>query len=192
MPVKLLKPIRPLPAPTGVPIHKPKPVPLQKAEGKTKPKPPPAQNNGEDEKVKHRGGRGNKKPLALPFDPTDYPPVLHINSEEAQEGMKTGAAVYVGRDEQDKKGRGRFGNPFVIGSFHGPRAAVIARHKKWLSSELLYSKSGPERLKDIRENLAGRALVCFCKPEDCHGDFLRLIANCPEKDLLKLLRTFAA
>ena len=83
-------------------------------------------------------------------------------------------AVYIGR------GRGStWGNPYEIGT-HGDRDEVIAAHK----ADLL---ANPEELVRVRTELAGKSLVCFCKPAACHGDTLLWIANCPPQEFAELL-----
>jgi hypothetical protein len=68
--------------------------------------------------------------------------------------------VFIGRP-------GKWGNRFKIG-VDGNRADVIRKHKESLT---IMDK------KEIKQKLAGKILVCFCKPLDCHGDTLAEIAN---------------
>lgn len=69
-------------------------------------------------------------------------------------------AVYIGRGSP-------WGNPFVIGR-HGTRDEVIEMFEMHLN----------ERDKEqIRNNLKGKHLLCFCAPARCHGDVLLRIAN---------------
>lgn len=69
-------------------------------------------------------------------------------------------AIYIGRGSS-------WGNPFVIGQ-HGTRAEVIRNYEAAINEE---GKAF------IREHLKGKDLVCFCKPQPCHGDVLLRIAN---------------
>lgn len=62
--------------------------------------------------------------------------------------------VYIGRP-------GPFGNPFVIGP-DGTRDDVIAK----FSSHLAENPELVSRLAALKP----KRLVCFCKPEACHGD----------------------
>jgi hypothetical protein len=71
-------------------------------------------------------------------------------------------AVFTGRPSE-------YGNPYIIG-VHGNRSQVIAQHKAHLDSH-------PELVAKIKCELKGRHLACFCKPKDCHGDYLLAIAN---------------
>jgi hypothetical protein len=66
-------------------------------------------------------------------------------------------AVYVGRGSE-------WGNPFVIGT-HGTRGEVIRR---FCEEVLPYLDLKPLRGKD---------LVCYCKPQACHADYLMKEAN---------------
>ncbi|MGP8124037.1 MAG: DUF4326 domain-containing protein, partial [Xanthobacteraceae bacterium] len=75
-------------------------------------------------------------------------------------GVPAGA-VYIGRGS-------KWGNPFRIGP-DGDRAAVIAKHERWLADQ--------HNLLRALDELRGRDLVCFCAPLPCHGDLLRRLAN---------------
>lgn len=70
--------------------------------------------------------------------------------------------VYIGRPS-------RYGNPFEIGK-DGTRTEVIQKYKEWIYSQ-------PELLEEIRSNLKGKILGCWCSPLACHGDILSEIAN---------------
>jgi len=70
-------------------------------------------------------------------------------------------SVYIGRP-------GQWGNPFIIG-IHGDRDEVI---KKFI--DRFNAKEGRNR---VRKELRGKALMCWCKPAACHGDWLAMIAN---------------
>ena len=71
-------------------------------------------------------------------------------------------AVYIGRPS-------KWGNEFVIGT-DGDRAAVVAMYKARIEQD-------PAFLEEIRRELGGKDLVCFCTPAPCHGDVLLEIAN---------------
>lgn len=66
-------------------------------------------------------------------------------------------AVYIGRGSP-------WGNPYVIG-VHGDRATVIRKFELYVLPTL-----------DL-EPLRGKHLICFCKPQACHGDSLLEAAN---------------
>lgn len=69
-------------------------------------------------------------------------------------------AVYIGRGS-------KWGNPFVLGR-DGTRDEVIDKFEDYLT---------PELTEDVKRELRGKHLVCFCAPRACHGDVLMRIAN---------------
>lgn len=69
-------------------------------------------------------------------------------------------AVYVGRPT-------KWGNPYCIG-VHGTRAEVVQKYRESL---------GEGDKEQIRRDLKGKDLVCWCAPEACHADVLLEIAN---------------
>ena len=74
-------------------------------------------------------------------------------------------AVYIGRGS-------KWGNPFIIGQ-HGNRSEVVAKYKEFLLEN-------GKLLSEVKSELAGKNLICFCSPLACHGDVLLEIANCHE------------
>ena len=72
--------------------------------------------------------------------------------------------VYIGRPS-------KWGNPFPVQNLG--RAGAVREHAAWLQGQKELLESIPE-LKD-------KTLVCFCKPEACHGDYLALLADNREK-----------
>lgn len=85
------------------------------------------------------------------------PKVLNIYTH----GRPLGA-VYVGRPSP-------WGNPFVIGK-HGDRSEVIEKYRQMVFSD-------PKLLAQIKRQLRGKDLLCYCKPRECHADVLLEIAN---------------
>lgn len=78
-------------------------------------------------------------------------------------------AVYVGRPS-------KWGNLFVIGK-DGTREEVIEKFRKALMhNDVFWSVKRWE----LRHELKGRDLVCWCAPKPCHADVLLEIANGPE------------
>lgn len=73
--------------------------------------------------------------------------------------------VYVGRPS-------KFGNPFKVG-VDGNRTEVIAKHRKWVYTQ-------PELMADIKRELKGKRIACWCAPSSCHADILAFIANCDD------------
>jgi hypothetical protein len=70
-------------------------------------------------------------------------------------------AVYIGRPT-------KWGNPFVIGP-DGNRQEVVQKYKD-------YILSNQSLLSQVHE-LRGKDLICFCAPQQCHGDVLIELAN---------------
>ena len=65
---------------------------------------------------------------------------------------------------------GVFGNPFV-------GADAVARYRQWL----VYTPEGQAIATRAREELRGKDLACFCRPEAaCHADVLLEVANAGE------------
>jgi hypothetical protein len=79
--------------------------------------------------------------------------IVHVNDEHD---------VYIGRPS-------KWGNPFITG-IDGNRDEVIAKHREWVYSN-------PEMISEIRSELKGKRLACWCHPKSCHGDVLSYIAN---------------
>ena len=77
-------------------------------------------------------------------------------------GTASRDAVYIGRGSP-------FGNPFIIGT-HGDRDDVCNKFEEMIMSD-------PQLILKVKKELAGKDLVCFCKPQRCHGDTLLRIAN---------------
>lgn len=71
-------------------------------------------------------------------------------------------AIYVGRPS-------KWGNAAVIG-IHGDRNAVL----RW------YRQAIAHRHNEIKQELKGKDLVCWCAPKPCHADILLEIANTEE------------
>lgn len=70
--------------------------------------------------------------------------------------------VYIGRPS-------KWGNPYVITKTFN-RLQVIEAYRKWIEQE-------PEFQEEVKRELKGKNLVCFCAPLPCHGDILLQIAN---------------
>jgi hypothetical protein len=69
--------------------------------------------------------------------------------------------VYIGRPS-------KWGNPFEIGR-DGTRYEVIEKYKDYIKRK--FSE------EEIKRELRGKILGCYCAPQDCHGDVLAEIAN---------------
>lgn len=70
--------------------------------------------------------------------------------------------VYCGRPS-------KYGNPYMIG-IDGTREEVIEKYEKWLRTQ-------PDLIEDMKNNLKGKVLGCWCKPKPCHCDVIIKIIN---------------
>jgi hypothetical protein len=78
--------------------------------------------------------------------------------------------VYIGRAGKGKDGY--FGNPFPIVK-GARRGSTIAAYRGYFYQRL---KDDPEFKRRVLE-LKGKALGCFCKPAECHGDVIAEYLN---------------
>lgn len=63
--------------------------------------------------------------------------------------------VYIGRPS-------KWGNPF---DEDGTREERIQKYKDWVYTQ-------PELIAEIKKELTGKVLGCWCKPKPCHGDII--------------------
>lgn len=70
--------------------------------------------------------------------------------------------VYIGRPS-------KYGNQFKIDKNHD-REAVIELYHDWILTQ-------PELIVEIKNELKGKVLGCWCAPQRCHGDILAKLAN---------------
>jgi hypothetical protein len=77
----------------------------------------------------------------------------------------------------------RWGNPFHVGR-HGDPAAVVALYRAWIGGQFGDVLQGGGHafrrptVEQIRAQLAGRDLMCFCALDaPCHADVLLEMAN---------------
>ena len=92
-----------------------------------------------------------------------------INIREAPAGWETDPQyVYIGRPGHGHDGR--WGNPFHVKDYG--RGGAAQQYEKWLLNP------GMEDLRrEMRAKLEGKILVCFCKPNACHGDTMCQVIN---------------
>lgn len=82
-----------------------------------------------------------------------------------RKGMALGPNdVYIGRP-------GKWGNPFVMKK-EEDRQLVIDQFIAWLATG-----GAPYNLEDIKRELKGKRLLCWCHPKACHGDVLAQLAD---------------
>lgn len=78
-------------------------------------------------------------------------------------------AVYIGRPS-------KWGNPYS----HKPNTLAdykVASREEAVLKYREYLLNSPSLLEDVKKELKGKDLVCWCKPAACHGDILIDIAN---------------
>lgn len=71
-------------------------------------------------------------------------------------------AVFIGRPS-------KWGNPYMMG-LDGSREEVIEKFR-------IHLAESPKLIQAAKNELAGKHLLCFCKPAPCHGDILLSVAN---------------
>jgi Domain of unknown function (DUF4326) len=75
-------------------------------------------------------------------------------------------AIYVGRPT-------KWGNPHKVGISHHTAEEAVTLYRRDLIAGSL-----PFTIDDIRRELKGKDLVCWCKPgAPCHADVLLAVAN---------------
>ena len=82
---------------------------------------------------------------------------------------------------------GRWGNPFKVNGYAEQPTARGSHYRfirdnasavRWFERMLRQGVTPPFALANIREELRGKNLACYCKPnQKCHADVLLEIAN---------------
>ncbi len=113
--------------------------------------------------------------------------------------------VYIGRPKRGKKPgqckegeEGYFGNPiergegcFMCGEVHWEAGSTLKCYERWLRNALSFEAAQleatdwghptwgeiPPNLTNNVKALWGKTLVCFCKPNPCHGDILAQVCE---------------
>lgn len=89
-----------------------------------------------------------------------------INIKQAPKGWENDTQfVYIGRAGRGHDGY--FGNPYRIQEGQD-RGSTLDKYTKYLVRRVSIDTEFYERVKE----LSGKTLVCFCKPNPCHGDIL--------------------
>jgi len=92
--------------------------------------------------------------------------------------------IYVGRRNSGDRGHGRFGNPRRVGQLRGYTAEDAVRdYRRWIdrepsvrSFENVYGK--PPTYEEIRAELRGKNLACWCRLCAAHKDGKPLNVHC--------------
>jgi hypothetical protein len=70
--------------------------------------------------------------------------------------------IYIGRPS-------KWGNPFRIGKLS--RLQAVQYHLRWLYGQMEAPDGRePPPLYEIKKELTGKRLGCYCTPDLCHGD----------------------
>jgi len=114
-----------------------------------------------------RGGDGELTPLlSAGIKPTQFAASepKRIQRERRKGWRKPDGAVIVDRTS-------RYGNPYKVGRDATDNAEAVAMYRTYLDGR-------PDLVAQIRSNLSGRDLVCFCAlTEPCHAEVLLRLAN---------------
>lgn len=86
------------------------------------------------------------------------PQVYHIHDPHPV------GSIYVGRPT-------KFGNPFKVSD--SGRTSAVDQFRE-------HAFSNPEYIQMVREELAGKNLLCWCRTTNCHAHVLLEIANSPD------------
>jgi hypothetical protein len=90
------------------------------------------------------------------FNPVDHL-VVHCKKEKYD--------VYIGRPS-------KWGNQFRIKQRGNLKARHDAVYQYWI-----WVHAQPDFMREIRRELNGKVLGCWCQPEFCHGHVIARIAN---------------
>lgn len=99
--------------------------------------------------------------------------VIHIRNKQGHSNE-----VYIGRG-------GPFGNPIPIGKpcprcgERHDREGCLVCYREYLQERL----ENDPHFKQAVLRLKGKTLVCFCKPQACHGDILAQYVDTYQEDL---------
>lgn len=92
------------------------------------------------------------------------------------DNLKLEDCVYIGR--QNKKfnlSTNLLHNPYTLSEHNNDRELVINKYKKYLDKQLLTDNSISRYFNKLVELVKTKDiyLVCYCKPKDCHGDYIK-------------------
>lgn len=89
-----------------------------------------------------------------------------INKYKAKRGAY---GIYIGRGSP-------LGNPYIIGK-HGTRDEVIDKYETYLKEKVENNDkkiiTALEGIAELSQHYEGVNLICFCKPQKCHGDIIK-------------------
>lgn len=115
-------------------------------------------------------------PEPVAYKPVSGPKVVHCKRETFD--------VYIGRAGKNQK-PSKYGNPFShLEESAGlvkvaTREDAVESYRKWILGEIQVPGLIAPTIEEIRRDLAGKTLGCWCSPKSCHGDVLMDFANNP-------------
>ena len=96
----------------------------------------------------------------------DIPIVASLRHQNKLMNSKNG--IYIGRqfvsNGQSLK-QSKWANPFKISECDGSAHTAVSKYEE-------YIRNKPELMASIVDELSGKVLYCWCKPNVCHGDVL--------------------
>lgn len=100
--------------------------------------------------------------------------VVHIKDSLKTPGYKS---LYIGRGQtrDNRMENAYLGNPFKLNP-NETRGSTLQKFKQWAWKEYNTNKTYKDKLDTIAERIINGEnieLVCFCKPNPCHGDILK-------------------
>jgi hypothetical protein len=103
-----------------------------------------------------------------------------FGSQEALDAAFGDRWLYIGRQNQYAGvGTSPLANPFRAAAYGG-RGATLPYYRKWLWQQI--QDGNPVVLQTLQEIGQTAVLVCWCKPEPCHGDVVRKAALWVQRD----------
>lgn len=117
--------------------------------------------------------------MTAPADLVDGAEAVPVGApRRVQRSRKTGARLEPGAVPVDRTSH--WGNPYPAGE-HGRGEAVRRHRADLLAGTLVNTRGHPITVADVRRELAGRTLACWCAlDQPCHADTLLEVANSPE------------
>ena len=92
--------------------------------------------------------------------------IVNLYTVNIHEWIKEPANIYIGR--QSILPASMWGNPYIINNRQN-RGKVIDLYITYISEK--------KELLDSLDELRGKVLGCWCSPQQCHGEFLHLLAG---------------
>jgi hypothetical protein len=106
------------------------------------------------------------------------PMPLVVNAEGRKPNETRPHEVYIGRQTRNGWRKSKWANPFRL-AHDGDRDLVIAMYRRWLLQQPGLMAALPE--------LHGKDLVCWCAPDECHGDVLLELVNASDTTIARRL-----